>query len=187
MPTYTATPGTAAIVSNGGDTWDNPNNATGASDTNTADVITYSNESNPDNLELSNFGFSVPGTEEIVGIEVVMRARDDVALNPAQLRAFINTALDGVGGGKSENAGTTGALNETLTDYTLGGPTDDHGETWLPSEVNSSNFNITINPRLFSGLTTSVFLDSVTVNIYTDLGAVAVWTDFIQSEEILNP
>ena len=87
------------------------------------------------------------------------------------------------------SAGDTGPLTGTLTDYTLGGETNLLGDTWTPAEINSSDFNVTLEPRVSSGgLNASVYIDYVAVTIYTNDGnASQAWTSYIESEEVLQP
>ena len=100
MPNYTDTPSTQNVIDNGSDNWVSPSNAVGAANGSEAEMLNITNESQPDHLELSNFGFSIPGGHTVVGIRVVVRARDSDLLDSGDVRVTVNKTLDGGGGGE---------------------------------------------------------------------------------------
>ncbi|MFZ2252682.1 MAG: hypothetical protein WAW13_00740 [Minisyncoccia bacterium] len=119
------------------------------------------------------FGFYyVPTNNTITGIEVKLEASGSTAAGTISVR------LSWDGGSSVTSLQTTGTLNTTDGVYTLGGPSDMWGHSWIPSEMNNENFAIELvaNPS-----SNTVQLDAIQVRVYHQAtgggggGGGAVW------------
>lgn len=135
--------------------WSSPGNAY-ASDASyaTANAISAS--------DFYNFGFSIPGTDTIVGIAIKLEASASAA------GGTIGAELSWNGGSATTTSGTlTSALTDTDVVYTLGGATSVFGRTWSPSEFSNANFRL----RLIAypaGNTPRI--DAIQVRVYHQAG-----------------
>lgn len=124
--------------------WTTPNNArsytgfsTAASDTSGVSVQTHY-------LKIYGFGYAVPSTATILGIEV------EIIKNAATATACVDTVVKLIkasGALGTDNKADTvtawpGAQNRVIT---YGSPTDLWGDTWTPSDVNNSNFGAALS------------------------------------------
>ncbi len=104
-----------------------------------------------------NFGFSIPGSNQITGIEVKIEGAGTTAAGE------IEVALTWNNGQNYTSYKTTGALSGTDTIYTLGSPGDTWGRSWTPAEGSNGAFQIVVRSQP-SGNT--VKIDAIRVRIY---------------------
>ena len=78
-------------------------------------------------LDATGFGFTVPATSSILGIQVVVNGNQTVAGVPITVTAL--------GGGQK-----TFSLPTSTGTVTLGGPNDLWGATWTPAQLNNPGF-----------------------------------------------
>jgi hypothetical protein len=103
------------------------------------------------------FGFSVPNTNTITGIEVKLEGAGTTAAGEIQVR------LSWDGGTALGDTKTTGTLTATDAVYTIGSPSDTWGHSWTPSETVNGAFSIELISQP-SGNTVKV--DAIRVRIY---------------------
>ena len=119
--------------------WNNPGQATGASDTIAASAgVATGNPSNY--LEATNFGFSLPPTAVILGIKVDIRKEAGVG------NAFDNGVFlvkGGVIGGTDHSM--VGLWPGSYSAVSYGGTSDLWGLTWTAADINSANFGVVIS------------------------------------------
>lgn len=121
-------------------------------------------------LSSKNFGFAIPATAVICGIEVeVNKSTDGIivlgGINDNTVRLYKAGVLTGA------NRAVGGNWPSAPTYFTYGGPADLWGTTWLPADINNSTFGMGISANLFTGLA-SLFIgsnvDHVRIQVYFD-------------------
>lgn len=165
-PTGPKYPGTAA---DGGGTkpWTSVNNAkVEDASVATSDVIGpgggggFSNQ-----LELSNFGFSLPSTAVIEGIKLEAKVQSfatgvtDSDIHLETIGGVITSTAQALGYG--DNSWPTASLSW----ISWGGPNTLWGRTWTAAEINSSSFLASISGHPSTG-TGTITMDSVRVTVY---------------------
>jgi hypothetical protein len=106
----------------------------------------------------ATYGFNIPSTNEITGIEVKLEAS---ASTPA---GTIEVALSWDNGVSITTTRTTATLSTTDTIYTLGSPSDLWGRAWVPSEFGNGTFGLRLIGQPSGGNTVQV--DAMQVRIY---------------------
>lgn len=137
-------PNTATAGADGGGghvIWTNPGNVTSAVSFATASVNSLQT-TNP--LQGTTFGFSLTGTNTVLGIQVSFVAGFTFSTAP-NLTATVQLLKAGVAVGTAKMQTVTG--NAGNLTFTLGGSSDLWGATWTANDINQSNFGfqITVN------------------------------------------
>ena len=161
----TAGPNNAGIGTNvtgtGTFAWTNQGLITAADASNATAVFTGSTTSNY--LRGTNYGFAIPTGAIINGIVVVIN-RMTSATNGGRftrdniLRLVKNGTIIG------NNKAVTTDWTLTLATASYGSPTDLWGTTWLPSDINNSNFGAEISAIANNNLTASIDYIQITVH-----------------------
>ena len=111
---------------------------------------------NGDTQEYITFGFSIPGSNTIDGIEIKLEANGGTTNS-------IGVEL-GIGTATTTSATTTGNMfGSTDVVYTVGGPSYTFGRTWAPAEFNDGTFVIELTANIGSG---AINLDEIQVKVY---------------------
>ncbi|MGM0626068.1 MAG: hypothetical protein ACQES0_09325, partial [Bacteroidota bacterium] len=137
-------PGTSTNNSGGSETdWVDLANAT-SDDALYASAPGISKGKSSGMLELTNFGFAIPGTATITGITVEI---DRYASNSLIRDEILNLTKDGSGaiGTNKAATGTGWPASEAIATY--GGTADMWGTTWTPAEINSTNFGVLLKAK----------------------------------------
>ena len=87
-----------------------------------------------------NFGFDIPGTATIKGIEVRLDAKADSTSGVPKM--CVQLSRDG--GASWTTAKSTATLTTSEATYILGGPLDNWGFTWALSDVDNTNFRVRV-------------------------------------------
>lgn len=160
MATYgPSTPGTLANVGSGGNWGVGTNNLTVSDNA----YVIANTTGTTRLLAATNFGFSIPSTETIVGLEAAM----EVSLNSTGTSSFDELFFTKDG----STAVTTNFIGSpiipTTSDvvHTLGGATSLGGAAFTYSEVNASTFGVLIRGTRVVG--SNPRIDYLTVKIYT--------------------
>ncbi|OGZ13762.1 MAG: hypothetical protein A2942_02200 [Candidatus Lloydbacteria bacterium RIFCSPLOWO2_01_FULL_50_20] len=109
--------------------------------------------------DYGGFGFSVPGSNTVNGIQVKLELS---STNPAG--GTISVALSWNGGtGTTTTIETSTTLTESDTVVTLGGPSSTWGRTWTPAEFSDANFKVRLiaEPSL-----NTVNVDAIQVKVH---------------------
>ena len=106
----------------------------------------------------SSFGFTIPGTNAIVGIEVKL----DVSYSGSNA-PVVSVSLSHNDGSNYTTAKSTDQLFQQVPDtlFTLGGPSDVWGRTWTPAQFANGNFRV-----LVSTDQDGTDLDAIQVRVY---------------------
>jgi hypothetical protein len=157
----TAATGSTNTIGGGTVAWTNPTNIE-ANDGSTATCLP--GVAITDDLRGGVFNFSIPSTATIVGI--TLEVNGNAFVNG--IEAFHTVVMEGGGGASANRA--AGALANTASTFTFGGPTDLWGTTWTPAQVNAGSFvgNISFQSTAGGPGTVSVDWMRVTVNYNAD-------------------
>lgn len=152
--------------------WTTPNNAKIADGVFTSTTIgTFRNSVG--NLYLSNFGFFLPATAIVQGIQVdILGDFTYPSADSATPQYFVKLTPDGTAGNsESTNVPTTNSF------ATVGGPTDLWGNTWNSANISNSAFGVIItafNPSIFHSATINIDFVRITITYLVDLSSVNV-------------
>lgn len=126
--------------------------------------LSLSNGEEHDLLLLSDFGFEIPESAEIVGIQVSIRK----ARGQTDVVSDYAVQLLKAGEVVSEDLGTDDQWSTELADVQYGSMSDLWGESWLPAEINDPEFGVAIGalPGQSSG---RAYVDAASVTIYYQL------------------
>lgn len=151
--------GNGASGSPGNLPWTNPNNVTStinyATDTITGPVGT-------DALNATQFGFSLPSTTTILGIQVTVEAF--VSANIGS-NAVLNAYILKAGNFLTPPKGVT-ITNTGVQTFTFGGTSDLWGTTWTYNDINQTNFGVEIQGLVLSGDTLAFNVRNVNFTVY---------------------
>jgi hypothetical protein len=105
----------------------------------------------------SDFGFTIPGSNQIVGIEVKLEA------SATSSAGSVDVKLSWDGGLTLTPAQNSGTLTTSDTILTLGGPSDLWGRSWTPAEFTDENFGLELTALVASN---TVQVDAAKVRVY---------------------
>jgi hypothetical protein len=132
--------------------WTTPDNALTSNDLNATAASSWFRE------DYGGFGFSVPSTNTISGIEVKLE------LSGTTAAGTVSVALSWDGGNSTT---TTLKTSPTLATgeavITLGSPSDTWGHPWLPAEFSDANFKVRLVAQPSSN---TVKVDAIQVNVH---------------------
>lgn len=130
----------------------NPSRVTLSNDSRAAaDALAVLFSGNSNYLKATNFGFAIPPTSGICGIQVQIEKRDGgflsigTGVRDNEVRLVINNSVTG---NNKATTSTWPASPETF--YTYGNASDLWGETLTPAIVNSPDFGVAISARFLS-------------------------------------
>jgi hypothetical protein len=158
-------PGTPASGGGAGDTWGASSGtlatALGADGGTTASVTLTASTNGAENLDMTNFGFSIPTTATITGISVEMNRWSSSAtgLRDETVRLLKGSAV----GNNKASATDWNTVQTTVVMY--GSSSDVWGTTWTPAEVNNSNFGVTLDVDRDNGGNITATVDYVRITI----------------------
>jgi Glycosyl hydrolase catalytic core len=138
-------PGTLADDAGTGTlTWSNVGNAK-SSDGFYATVEKSSGTATAHYLRATNFGFSVPGGETIVGIQATVERSESTANSGEVTDARVRIVKGGsIKSTEDKSTGAKWPLTDTFVPF--GGKGDLWGNTWTTSDINNSGFGVAISP-----------------------------------------
>lgn len=155
-------------------TWINTGNIINSNNTRaTAGAfITALSSSTTNYLVATNFGFNIPLTANICGIEIDIERRAQGLLIGSSIRD--NNVRIVKNGTILGNNHANGGLNWPSADgyITLGNNSDAWGATWTPAEINANNFGIAYSVRLNAGIASlflSAEIDHIQITVYYEI------------------
>lgn len=151
--------------------WVNPTSATGAADS----VCTTDNGGSND-LDVTNFGFTIPTGSTINGITALVKGAKDTTNGIGMTTSILGGATTPSPTGLIGTYPVTGACAST-TVVTMGGSTALFGTTFTAAQVNAPTFGVRIRAGNLTGPAKLASVDSVTLEIsYTSATPTAVDT-----------
>ena len=100
-------------------------------------------------LKCTGFGFAIPSSATILGIEVDWERLAQVATNGNQDSAVRLVKAGTVD--TSVNRAVAGAWSTTQAFYPYGGPSDLWGVAWTPLDINASGFGAALSVQFING------------------------------------
>jgi len=142
--TSTKSGGTFANVDeSGGVAWTTPSNASASDDVRTTSLMGAVDHT--DYCKATNFGFTIPTQGVIDGIVVEVERRGTQATVVGITDKFIYLVKGGIDGGGTNNADIVTVWPTSDTYKTYGTSTDLWGQTWIPEDINASNFGCEVS------------------------------------------
>lgn len=114
-------------------------------------------------LDVTNFGFAIPGSE-VQGIKVEVEGSATTGANTKCKCTLIKTGVP-VGDLKSAD------FSASETTLSFGGSTDLWGATWLSGDINATNFGVRIYAEIQNGVSSDVAIDHVKITVWHAGGA----------------
>jgi hypothetical protein len=139
-------PGTVADDSGTGTlTWTNPGNAKSADGFYATVEVPKSITATAHYLKATNFGYTVPGGETIIGIQASIERSESTVSTGEVIDSRIRIVKGGsIKSTVDKSAGAKWATVDTVNQF--GGGGDLWGETWSTSDINNSGFGVVISP-----------------------------------------
>ncbi len=161
-----ATASTASdTVISGGITWNNPNNGKTADGLNATSASTLNNIKVTDYLKLTGFNFSIPSWATIISIKVeIKKSRGSSGsgnIVDSQVKIVKNNVIGGTANINKFDGSTSWPSVNTYVAYA----SDLWGETWTPTDINSSIFGVAISATGSSGGSRTAQIDNVQITI----------------------
>ena len=119
-----------------------------------------------DPLQCLNYGFTIPLTAVIAGIEVSVERRSSSTANGGSRDALLFLVKAGA------QTGSNGARAVVYTTVDMaalhGAPTDLWGTTWTPAEINAANFGAVFSATKpnAAGAAHTIFVDHISITVY---------------------
>jgi MSHA biogenesis protein MshQ len=158
-----AAAGNCTSLGGPGANWTNPGNAFSS---NNAYATASVDGTTTDPLQCLNYGFSIPLTAVIAGIEVSVERRSNSTANGGSRDASLFLVKAGVQAG---NNGATATIYTTADVVEVhGGATNLWGTTWMPAEINAANFGalFTATKPSAAGAAHTISLDHISITVY---------------------
>jgi len=126
-------------------------------------------------MDVSNFGFSIPGTDTIDGITVNIEAQGSGANPPEEFHIQLLKALAVEGEDKATNTLTTSDVV-----YTHGGVSDLWMGTWAASDINATGFGVRLQ-YIRTSANRQPEIDFISITIEHTAGGASTIPVFINS------
>jgi len=128
-------------------------------------------------LVAKGFGFSIPNTAVIKGIEVTVEKKSNQPNRLTDLE--VNLVKDGTTPAAQNKAdGAAWPTTDTITTY--GGPNDLWQTTWTPAEINNLNFGVAFAAKSIIASSPPIgSVDNIKVNVYYNTPPVANDNNFV--------
>lgn len=153
--------------------WSNPDNAK-VSDNVYATVTLVDDYSHY--LKANNFGFAIPIGATINGIKVDIEGKTDSG--GSWYFDLIELIKGGVIGGSNKSGDAYFPVGTSDTYISFGGTTDLWGLTWIPAQINASDFGLAITT---SGISTIISIDHIRITVYYTELIVGPFPTFFQT------
>lgn len=147
--------------SGGSKQWTAPGNA--ASSNNAYATASLGNGVATHYLKATGFGFAIPATATINGIEANVERS---ASNSGSVRDYSVKLVKGGTVTGTSYADTSSSWSTTDIYKTYGGQTDLWGATFTPADINSANFGLAFSARQSGGGTRTARVDYVNITVY---------------------
>lgn len=156
-------PASCVTAGGAGPAWGAPGNAVSSNDA-YATVNVDGNTSEP--LRCLDYGFSIPVSANVVGIEVFIERRSNRTQNGGSRDASVFLVKAGVPAGSNGATATTYPTTDTVEAH--GAPIDLWGTTWTPAEVNAANFGaqLAVTKPSGAGAAHTISVDHIAITVH---------------------
>lgn len=113
-------------------------------------------------LKATGFGFVIPPSASIQGVKVRVERREGPFSGDLIEESEISLIVNGMVDGSNKAANPTWTTSDTY--YTYGGETDLWGLGLTPSNINSSNFGVSI--QLSGNVNETAYIDHIEITVY---------------------
>lgn len=145
----------------------NPGNAASSNNSmTTATALAVLSTANTNYLVIQNFGFTIPVSAVICGINVEKEGNGgSIGIGGDIVDNSVRLVVGGVISGNNKATGTSWPLTKAYSSY--GSSSDLWGLTLTPTDINSSSFGVAISARITSGISVLPFasVDYVRVTV----------------------
>ncbi len=149
----------------GTETWSNEDNAL-EQDGDEAVVLLWVGHNTSYYLKVTDFGFNIPATAEIRGIEVEV----DRYYSTTGTATVVDNSIRLVQGdnitGADRSVGATWPNSETDNYESFGDSDDLWGLSWAPADINNSNFGVAIQAVLGVSGAANAWVDHIRITVY---------------------
>ena len=155
--------GDCTSLGGGGTNWTNPGNAFSS---NNAYATANVDGSTTDPLQCLNYGFGIPSTASVVGIEVSIERRSNSTANGGSRDASVFLVKGGAQVGNNLATATTYTTADVVEVH--GSSIDLWGATWTPAEINAANFGaqFTATKPSGAGAAHTISLDHIFITVH---------------------
>jgi hypothetical protein len=141
--------------------WTSSSNVYSSNNTDASVVLAASAQSA--NLDVTGFGFSIPSTATVVGIEAEIERAASNANSIDDVDVLLLKA--GAPSGSDKASGTDWGTSDSTRTY--GASNDLWATTWTPAQVNAANFGLRLKVRnIITNANRTAFVDHVQITVY---------------------
>jgi len=147
-----------------GESWQNPSKTTSQDNDNAYISFSSATENTSDWLRVINFGFTIPDTAEITGIEIRMDRDSNVSNTIKDAEIYLRYTTGPVGDNISN-----GLWWDTIGDNNYdvyGGSSELWGASWNYAEINSPDFGIDLFIRYFDTVPVNACIDHLQIKVH---------------------
>ena len=151
--------GANVAASTGNVAWSNPGNAVSSNDSRA--IADLGSGGFTQYLRTTNYGFSIPNDATILGITVSVERNSQNSIRDNEIRLLKNSVLNG------DNKASSTEWVSTDATASYGGSSDLWGTTWSPTDINNSNFGVSLRAERFGsgGGNREGRVDAITVSV----------------------
>jgi hypothetical protein len=119
-------------------------------------------------LVATGFGFAIPASSTITGIQVSVKRAQGTEAGSATIQDNSVKIVQGGAITGLEHAVTGTNWPTTNTAYTYGSSTDTWGATWTPATINAGNFGVAISAKAVASGSSyqDALVDYVSITVY---------------------
>lgn len=176
----TMSPGACTSLGGSGRNWTNPGSAVSSNNAYATSQTLDGQVTDP--LQCLNFGFSIPLTATVNGIQVFVERKSTVNGGSRDDSLFLVKAGATVG----NDLATTTAYTNTDVIEAHGGSSEMWGTTWTPAQINAANFGTVftaIKPST-AGATQTITVDHIFITVYYTISSPVVLPDSFDAVEV---
>ncbi|MDP2598346.1 MAG: hypothetical protein Q8P49_00780 [Candidatus Liptonbacteria bacterium] len=151
--------------------WSNPSNVTSSDDQYATTAVLPPSNTPSNYLKATDFGFSIPTEATVAGIVVEVERKDGItsSFNDVDINIVKNNVIQ-----SSTNKSTGASWPSTDTYASFGNSTDLWGQTWTPTDINSSTFGFALSGIGNSGISESAYVDHIRIKVFYTIASIGV-------------
>jgi hypothetical protein len=147
-----------------GEPWQDPYNTTSQDNYNSKVSFNSTTEDTSDELRLTDFGFTIPSTATITGIEIRMDRDSSVPSTIKDAEIYLRKTIGQVGNNLSSGLWWDSVGDHNYDIY--GGSSELWGASWDYADINSPNFGIELFVKYFGAVPVEARIDHLQIRIH---------------------